>query len=265
MFYEIYAMSSDSLETNNDGDYVKCYSRAPEPLGHQLRNIRTDFPIFVDGEEKVRNEVYASEDLSERYIAHPEVIDYSEGDGEVVFENLDDAEDIKHLLERSGREKSSEIGTQMGYLMADFHRFGAHGDAELDNFLYQDGEIYSIDHEFYSQDPDVSDLYEDIRLIECDARTLDTETYREFITSFRDAYIEELETAEGSEIDVEETIHENRYPFLNNSDEPLQLVTGLWRTKKGHEELNPSLIFDRSRNLIKHTLDEVIKRKTRTP
>lgn len=257
-------MSSDSLETNDDGNYVKCYSRSPRPLGHQLRNIRSDFPMFNDGEEKVRNEVNASEDLTGRYIGHPEVVDYSEEDGEVVFENLDDAEDVKHLLERSGSEMSSEIGTQMGYLMADFHRFAAHGDAELDNFLYQDGEIYSIDHEFYSRNPDESDLNEDIRLIECDARTLDTETYREFIKSFRDAYTEELESAEASEIEVEDTVHGNRYPIVDNSDEPVQLVTGLWRTKKSHEEFDASLMFDRSRNLIKHTIDEVIERKTKT-
>ena len=253
-------MSSDSVRTNDDGDYVISYSKSPRPLGHQLKNLDSESPLFIEGKGKVRNEVKASEDLTAGYIAHPEVVDYSEDKGEVVVENLEEAEDIKHLLESSGDEMSSEVGTQLGYLLADLHRFGAHGDAELDNFRYEDGEIYSIDHEWYSRDPDKEEINEDIRLIECDARTLETDTYREFITSFREAYIEELESTEISDTEVEITTEKDRYPHIENSDEPVQLVTGLWRTKKGHEDFNPLRIFERSRNLIRHTFDEVNNR-----
>lgn len=248
-------MSSDSLDTDEDGNYVKNYTDTLSPIRQQVSDFSIYDPVPPNKEQRVRNEITAAEDFQEMYIPHPDVIEYSEEDGKVVFEEIEDAETVKHLLENSGEDKASELGEQMGYLMADIHRFGTHGDAELDNFLYRDGEIFSIDHEFYTENPGREKLREDIRLLESDSRTLESPKYQSFIKSFREAYEHELETGEETDWEVDETPNGNRYPHLQGLDEPIQLVDGLSRTRKKHEEVDTEVILERSFNLIRNTLN----------
>lgn len=248
-------MSSDSLDLDEDGNYVKSYTDTLSPIRQQVSDFSLYDPVPPNKEQRVRNEVSAAEDFQDMYISHPDVVEYSEEDGRVVFEEIEDAETVKHFLENAGEEKASELGEQMGYLMADIHRFAAHGDAELDNFLYRDGEIISIDHEFYTGDPGLEKVREDIRLLESDSRTLETTKYRSFITSFREAYEEELETGEKADHDVGSTPNGDNYPHLKGLEQPIQLVEGLSRTRKKHEEVDRDIVFERSLNLIKNTLN----------
>jgi len=250
-------MSSESLDLNDDGNYVKRYTDTLSPIRQQFSDFSLDDPVPPGKEERVRNEVSATEAFKEMYIAHPEALDYSEKDGEVVHETIEDAETVKHLLENSGEKKASELGEQMGHLMADIHRFAAHGDAELDNFLYRDGQIFSIDHEFYEEDPEQEKVREDIRLMESDVRTLETPKYSSFITSFREAYREELRTGEQIERPIESTPNGNQYPEIEGLEEPIQIVEGLSRTRKKHEEVDKDLLVERSLNLIKNSLKKV--------
>ncbi len=248
-------MSSESLERDEDGNYVKVYGDPLNPLRQQYRDFSVSDPLPPDGEERVRNEVEASERLAEMYIPHPEVIDYSEEDGEVVLEDFGDADTVKHYLEENGEACAAEIGELMGGLIADIHRFGSHGDPELDNFLYRDGDIASIDHEFYTEDPKPEDLRGDIGLIESDARTLDTEIYREFMNSFGEAYLEELRTGEDKPwVKNPVTEAKNQFPEPQSIERPVKLVEGLFRTKKRHEDLDIGLMLARSGNLLRNSL-----------
>ena len=248
-------MSSDSLDLDENGNYVKSYTDTLSPIRQQVSDFSLYDPIPPNKEQRVRNEVSAAESFEEMYISHPGVVEYSEEDGKVVFEEVEDAETVKQLLEESGEENASELGQQMGHLIADIHRFGAHGDAELDNFLYQDGEIFSIDHEFYTEDPGREKVREDIRLLESDSRTLETPKYQSFIRNFREAYEQELETGENTDRYVGSTPNGGEYPRLQGLDESIQLVEGLSRTRKQHEEVEPGMIMERSLNLIKNTLN----------
>lgn len=248
-------MSSDSLKQDETGNYVKQYGNSLNPLKQQVRDFSIADPLPPQKEIRVRNEVEAAEDLEELYIAHPGVVDYSEEAGRVVLEEIDDAENVKHYLEESSPSEASDLGESMGRLMADIHRFGSHGDPELDNFLYRDGDILSLDHEFYTGDPDSSDLREDIRLLESDSRTLETPIHQAFIESFRQAYEEELHTGEEAPWPTPETSYSNQYPELGRLQEPLQLLEGLSRTKKGHEDVDIDRIVERSTNLVRNTLN----------
>lgn len=248
-------MSSDSLDLDEDGNYVKSYSDTLSPLRQQISDFSLYDPVPPKKEQRVRNEVSAAERFEQRYISHPEIVDYSEENGKVIFEEIEDVETVKHILENSDEDKASELGEQMGYLIADIHRFAVHGDAELDNFLYKNGEIFSIDHEFYTENPDLEKAREDIRLLESDSRTLETPKYRSFINSFRQAYEHELETGERTDREVDSTPRGNEYPQLQGLDESIQLVEGLSRARKQHEDIDTDIVFERSINLIRNTLN----------
>jgi len=254
VLYNYFAMTSDSLHLDEDGNYVKSYTDTLNPIHQQVSDFSLYDPVPPNKEQRARNEAFAAESFEEMYISHSGVLEYSEEDGTVVFEEVEDAETVKQLLEESGREKASELGKHMGHLIADIHRFGAHGDAELDNFLYRDGEIFSIDHEFYTEDPGPEKIREDIRLLESDSRTLETLKYQSFIRSFREAYEQELETGENTYHDAGSTPNGGEYPRLQGLDESIQLVEGLSMTRKQHEEVEPGIVVERSLNLIKNTL-----------
>lgn len=249
-------MSSESLDQDENGNLVKNYTDTLSPIRQQISDFSLYDPLPPKKDQRVRNEVSAAEDFEDMYISHADIIEYSEEGGKVVFEELEDAETVKHLLESSGEDRASELGEQMGYLMADIHRFGSHGDAELDNFLYRDGEIFSIDHEFNKENSGREKVREDIRLIESDSRTLEKPKYQSFIRSFREAYKNELESGEETSREVTSTSNGNRYPHLQGLDEPIQLVDGLSRTKKQHEEVDTEVIVERSLNLVRNTLKQ---------
>jgi len=238
-----FVMSSDQLRRDDNGNYVKSYSTKLSPIRQPVKDFSLGDPIPPSKEELIRNELDAAKDFEQEYIGHAGIVDYSIEEGEISTEEIEDATNIKTYLEQNGLEEAEEIGEMMGHLMADIHRLGSHGDPELDNFMYRDGDILSIDHEFYSRNSGTIDRREDLRLIESDSRTLNTPKYTSFIENFKEGYLDEIRE------------EDELYPEIRERDEPLLLAEGLMRIKKDHEDIEPARVIERSMNLFKNTLN----------
>lgn len=240
-------MGADSAYRDEEGNYVSEYDEVNlDILDPPFKNLRSGNIFPPKGHEKVQNEVDADEKLTEKYIAHQEVIDYSTEDGKVVTKEIEDATEIKTYLEEAEIEEVSSVGESMGHLIADIHRFGTLGDPGLGNFLYRDGEIFSIDHEFYSDDASASDIADDIRIIEADSRNMEPERYEAFIENFRDGYTAEMEASETMD-DYEKSVNPSVF------DEPLVFLDGLGRTLSGSEKTNEQK-FDEALHLTYNSL-----------
>ncbi|MFB6175414.1 MAG: hypothetical protein ABEJ87_05610 [Candidatus Nanohalobium sp.] len=238
-------MASELLERDEEGNYVKTYGDTLNPLRQQYRHLSFSDPLPPGKAERVMNEVRAADNFTEKYIPHPEVLDYSIEDGSVKLENVGGAETVKEYLE-SAEEDASELGEMMGRLIADIHGFGSHGDPELDNFLYCHGDILSLDHEFYSEEKNIEDIRGDLRLIESDARTLKKETYIEFMKAFEEAYREETESRGDFPVETDFTTGEKTFQFIE----------GLALTKKRQEDVDIENVLQRSYNLFRNTVDD---------
>lgn len=203
-------------------------------------------PLPPDAKQRIENEVKADQDLTPKYIAHPEVIEYSMEDERIVLEEIEDGRTVETYLEQSDSSEAAEIGKMLGHLIADIHLFGSHGDPTLENFIYRDGDIISIDHEFYSSETNEKDLRDDIRIIEEKSRSLETEKYLEFMENFREGYLNELEEAE------DETALENSYPEFSNLENAIIPTEGLGRILSQKDEWQE--ILQKSGSLVKNSL-----------
>lgn len=244
-------MGSDSVERDEEGNFVKQYGDRRDPVDQQVKNFSLRDPFTLSSREKVANEIDASEDFTENYIAHHRIIDYSQSDGIIITEEVEDAVSVKSYLETADSEEVADIGSSLGHLIADIHRFGTHGDPSLGNFMYRDGDIISIDHEFYSENPTEKDIIDDIRIIESDTRCFSSEKYETFIESFKEGYEEELEQ--------ETSYHSSNpadidYPKLNTSDTYIIALDGLIRTF--NEESEESGGLDNVWNVVRNTLGD---------
>mgnify|MGYP006875067506 FL=1 len=239
-------MSAESVDQNNDGDYVKHYSGSYNPLSQQVRDMSFSEPLPPGAKQRIENEVEADQDLTPEYIAHPEVLDYSMDDERIVLEEIKDGKTVEKYLEESEPSEAGEIGNMLGHLIADMHLFGSHGDPTLENFIYRDGDIISIDHEFYSGETREKDLRDDIRIIEEKTRSLETEKYLEFMENFREGYLSELEDVE------DETALENEYPEFNSMEKAIIPAEGLSRILSQKDEWRE--ILQKSGSLVKNSL-----------
>ena len=240
-------MGAHSVSRDEEGNYVSEYRDSHNVLDPPFKNLRSGNIFPPKAREKVENEVEADQKLTEKYIAHHEVLEYSEEDGIVVTEEVEDVTLVKKYLEDADISEVSSIGKSMGHLIADIHRFGTHGDPGLGNFMYRDGEIFSIDHEFYSNNATASDIADDLRIIEADSRNMDPEKYEAFIENFREGYRTELEASSIENVDREDSAE------LSVLNEPLVMFDGVGRTLNGSEKTYQQK-FDEALNLMYNSL-----------
>ncbi|WP_414838150.1 hypothetical protein ACK3SF_01995 [Candidatus Nanosalina sp. VS9-1] len=242
-------MGAHSVSRDGEGNYVSEYRDSLNLLDPPIKNLMRGNIFPPKAHEKVQSEVEADQKLTEKYISHHEVLDYSEEDGVVVTEEIEDAVLVKKYLEEADIHEVSDIGESMGHLIADIHRFGTHGDPGLGNFMYRDGEIFSIDHEFYSNNATAADIADDIRIIEADSRNMAPEKYEAFIENFREGYRTELEASGIENVDRKNSAE------LSVLNEPLVIFDGLGRTLDGSGK-NYQQKFDEALNLMYNSLKQ---------
>ncbi len=181
-------MASKSVSRNSEGNFVKTYWAWN---GFDLPKESKENDSL--GSHRVMNEAQANEELTNLYIAHPKILDADFDKRSVEVENLDNLDHIKDKISDFNFREIEETGKSLGRLLGDFHRNRlSHGDAHLANFLYDDGDIIPFDFEFYSSNSPLSEMKDDIRLLESDARTLCPETYETLIEGFHEGYRTEL-------------------------------------------------------------------------
>lgn len=150
-------------------------------------NVENNF-----GRERVLNEHRADEDLEDLYIKHGRVIDCSYDKPEVEVEAVEGVEVAQKLRSVEAPEKTS-VGRSMGALIGDLHASGfSHGDPHLDNFIYKEGDIGSIDHEYWERNPELERCIRDLKVLRAHAAM--TEGFDEFMDGFQEGYRREIGT-----------------------------------------------------------------------
>jgi tRNA A-37 threonylcarbamoyl transferase component Bud32 len=179
-------MASLSTSETSEGTYVSRYlpwNKWDSPAE----------PTSSFGITRVENEKEADRDLKEMFVTHGKVEDTSYGLFPAVEVGKVEGDNIKERLSDLSVSDSESVGESLGGLMGDLHMNEyAHGDAKLANFIYEDRDIASIDHEFWEDNAGLDDCLRDLKMVRSDAATLDT--FQEFMEGFEDGYRKEVET-----------------------------------------------------------------------
>lgn len=161
---------------------IKIYSRFPvTSLYPSILEIFNGRPKYVDRSLRMSREKEMKSKIRESGLKAPEILET--GENHIVFEKVPGVSGYNYL-KTCNSDEAEKFGETLRNFLKNLHETDtALRDCRISNFMVDEGEVYSIDHEYASTDAGKLFKFLDGLTVVSSARQ--TRNYRDFVKGFQ--------------------------------------------------------------------------------